>query len=145
MGNHFNAGPGPAQDELSVRRLSGPSGAIQFVPTVERILYGAGTAEHQLGLELDRLDCKRVLLLTPRSLESHEVTARARKTLAKRLAERFTVRRHVKIPPQMSFETPPSKATGGYGSNGRGTEAGNFSVNRSGVGGGTDASVVSRK
>lgn len=90
MGNHFNAGPRPPQDELSARRLSGPSGVIQFVPTVERILYGAGTAEHQLGLELERLDCKRVLLLTPRSLESHEVTARARKALAKRLAERFT-------------------------------------------------------
>jgi alcohol dehydrogenase class IV len=90
MGSHFNAGPRPAQDELSARRLSGPSGAIQFVPTVERILYGVGTAEQQLGPELERLNCKRVLLLTPRSLESHEVVARTRKTLAKRLAESFT-------------------------------------------------------
>jgi maleylacetate reductase len=90
MSNHFNAGPRSAQDELSARRLPGPSGAIQFVPTVERILYGAGTAEQQLGAELERLNCKRVLLLTPRSLESHEVAVRARKTLAKRLADTFT-------------------------------------------------------
>src|SRR5579875_2690627 len=90
MANHFNAGPGPAQDELSARRLSGPSGAIQFVSTVERILYGAGTAEQQLGPELERLNCERVLLLTPRSLESNEVATRARKTLAKRLANSFT-------------------------------------------------------
>jgi hypothetical protein len=34
---------------------------------------------------------------------------------------RLAVTHHVKFPPQMSFETPPSHATGGDGSNGRGT------------------------
>lgn len=85
-----NAGARPAPDEMSVHRLSGSSGAIQFAPTIERLLYGAGTMEQQLGPELERLDCERALLLIPRSLESDEVAARARKALAKRLAESFT-------------------------------------------------------
>lgn len=75
---------------MSAHGLPGSSGAIQFAPTVERILYGAGTAEQQLVGELERLDCKRVLLLAPRSLEPYEVAKRAREVLATRLAESFT-------------------------------------------------------
>ena len=75
---------------MAAHRPSGSSGAIQFAPTIDRIMFGAGTAEQQLDRELEQLDCKRVLLLTPRSLESHQVAQRARKVLGTRLAESFT-------------------------------------------------------
>jgi len=44
------------------------AGVIQFLPTVERIVYGAGVID-TLGSEIDRLGAHRVMILTARSLE----------------------------------------------------------------------------
>jgi maleylacetate reductase len=43
-------------------------GIIQFLPTVKRIVYGAGVID-TLGSEIDRLGAHRVMMLTARSLE----------------------------------------------------------------------------
>lgn len=45
-----------------------PTGMVQFLPTVERILYGTDIIKTALADEIERLGGKRVLLLTPRSL-----------------------------------------------------------------------------
>ena len=45
------------------------TGLIQFVPTVERILYGASTIDEHLESEVERFNGQRVLLLGPRSLK----------------------------------------------------------------------------
>lgn len=44
-----------------------PAGVIQFLPTVERIVYGDGTVD-TIGAEAERLGAQRVMLLTARSL-----------------------------------------------------------------------------
>jgi alcohol dehydrogenase class IV len=66
------------------------TGLVQFVPTVERILYGEGVVESHLAAEIERLHGQRVLLLTPRSLEHSSPMERVRAALGSRLAESFT-------------------------------------------------------
>jgi len=66
------------------------TGMIQFVPTVERILYGARTVDEHLESEVERLNGKRVILLAPRSLQSQLPLQRASDILATRLAATFT-------------------------------------------------------
>jgi alcohol dehydrogenase class IV len=66
------------------------AGMIQFVPTVERILYGASTTDEHLESEVERLDGQRVLLLAPRSLKDQSPFQRVSAILGKRLAASFT-------------------------------------------------------
>jgi alcohol dehydrogenase class IV len=66
------------------------TGLIQFVPTVERILYGASTTDEHLESEVERLDGQRVLLLAPRSLKDQSPFQRVSAILGKRLAASFT-------------------------------------------------------
>ncbi len=66
------------------------AGLIQFVPTVERILYGAGTIEGYLESEVERFQGQRVLLLASRSLKSQLPFQRVSAILEKRLAASFT-------------------------------------------------------
>ena len=66
-----------------------PSGVVQFVPTVERILYGVGIAEAHVGAEVARLGGERVLILMPRSLERSLLAAGVRAALGTRLAGDF--------------------------------------------------------
>jgi maleylacetate reductase len=65
------------------------TGVVQFVPTVERILYGVGVVETHLGAEVERLGGQRVLLLTPRSLAHSSLAERIRAVLGSQLAESF--------------------------------------------------------
>ncbi len=61
------------------------TGGVQFVPTLERILYGASIIKGHLASEVERLSAQRVLLLTPRSFKGQSVfehvTATARRAL----------------------------------------------------------------
>jgi alcohol dehydrogenase class IV len=66
------------------------TGLVQFVPTVERILYGEGVVESHLAAEIERLHGQRVLLLAPRSLAHNSPMERVRAALGPRLAESFT-------------------------------------------------------
>jgi alcohol dehydrogenase class IV len=66
------------------------TGMIQFVPTVERILYGARTVDEHLESEVERLNGQRVLLLAPRSLKDQSPFQRVSAILGKRLAASFT-------------------------------------------------------
>ncbi len=66
------------------------TGMIQFVPTVERILYGARTVDEHLESEVERLNGQRVLLLAPRSLKGQSPFQRVSAILGKRLAASFT-------------------------------------------------------
>src|SRR6266571_2293682 len=66
------------------------AGVIQFVPTVERILYGARTIDEYLESEVERLNGKRVFLLAPRSLQSKLPLQRLFEILGARLAATFT-------------------------------------------------------
>jgi maleylacetate reductase len=66
------------------------TGMIQFVPTVERILYGARTVDEHLESEVERLNAQRVLLLVPRSLKGQSPFQRVSAILGKRLAASFT-------------------------------------------------------
>ncbi len=66
------------------------TGVIQFVPTVERILYGAGTINEYLQSEVERLNAQRVLLLAPRSLNGQLPFQRISGILGNRLAASFT-------------------------------------------------------
>jgi maleylacetate reductase len=66
------------------------TGMIQFVPTVERILYGARTVDEHLESEVERLNGQRVLLLAPRSLKGQSQFQRISAILGKRLAASFT-------------------------------------------------------
>jgi alcohol dehydrogenase class IV len=68
---------------------SAMSGLVQFVPTVERILYGAGVVQQHLASEVERLRAERVLLLTPRSLERSPVAEQVRSSLGRRHAGSF--------------------------------------------------------
>ncbi|MSQ11632.1 MAG: iron-containing alcohol dehydrogenase [Dehalococcoidia bacterium] len=65
------------------------AGLVQFVPTVERILYGAGVVESHLPAELDRLKGERVLLLTSPSVERGRHMELVRTAIGKRLAGVF--------------------------------------------------------
>ena len=67
-------------------------GVVQFVPTVERILYGAGIMRTHLAAEVDRLEGKRVLLVIPRSLVDSSIVAHATAALGDRLVETFSDR-----------------------------------------------------
>src|SRR6266446_3357729 len=66
------------------------TGMIQFVPTIERILYGARTVDEHLESEVERLNGQRVLLLAPRSLKDQSPFQRVSAILGKRLAASFT-------------------------------------------------------
>jgi len=66
------------------------TGVVQFVPTVERILYGVGVVGTHLDAEVERLRGRRVLLLTPRSLERGPLAERVRAVLGPRLVESLT-------------------------------------------------------
>ncbi|MGA7764330.1 MAG: hypothetical protein WCA59_21540, partial [Candidatus Binataceae bacterium] len=59
---------------------------IQFVPTVERIFYGATTVDEHLESEVERFNSQRVLLLVPRSLKGQSPFQRVSAILGKRLA-----------------------------------------------------------
>ncbi|MSQ12648.1 MAG: iron-containing alcohol dehydrogenase [Dehalococcoidia bacterium] len=65
------------------------SGLVQFVPTVERILYGAGVVQQHLAAEVERLRAERVLLITPRSLEHSPFVEQVRSALGGRHAGSF--------------------------------------------------------
>ncbi len=65
------------------------SGLVQFAPTVERILYGAGVVQQHLAVEVERLRAERVLLLTPRSLERSPVAEQVRSSLGGRHSGSF--------------------------------------------------------
>src|SRR5260370_14959355 len=66
------------------------TGMIQFMHTVERILYGARTVDEHLESEVERLNGQRVLLLAPRSLKGQSSFQRVSATLGKRLAVSLT-------------------------------------------------------
>ena len=66
------------------------TGMIQFVPTVERIFYGATTVDEHLESEVERFNSQRVLLLVPRSLKGQSPFQRVSAILGKRLAVSFT-------------------------------------------------------
>src|SRR5260370_14054658 len=66
------------------------TGMIQFVPTVERMLYGARTVDEHLESEVERLNGRRVLLLAHRSLKGQSPFQRVSAILGKRLAASFT-------------------------------------------------------
>jgi maleylacetate reductase len=68
------------------------AGMIQFVPTIERILFGANTIDECLESEVGRLNGARVLLLAPRSLRVQSPFQRVSAILRKRLAASFTAR-----------------------------------------------------
>ena len=62
---------------------------IQFLPTVERILYGANSIDGYLESEVERFSGQRVFLLAPRSLKSQPPFQRVAGILGKRLAASF--------------------------------------------------------
>jgi len=66
------------------------AGMIQFVPTVERILYGPNTIDGYLEEEVERLNGQQVFLLAPRSLRSQSPLDRISGILGKRLGASFT-------------------------------------------------------
>jgi hypothetical protein len=66
------------------------TGLIQFVPTVERIIYGGCTIDEYLKSEVERLNAQRVLLLAPRSLKDQLPFQRVSEILENRLAASFT-------------------------------------------------------
>jgi maleylacetate reductase len=65
------------------------AGLIQFLPTVERILYGANSIEGCLESEVERFSGQRVFLLAPRSLKSQAPFQRVCRVLGRRLAASF--------------------------------------------------------
>ncbi len=67
----------------------GVAGVVQFVPTVERVVYGAGTATAQIADEADRLKARRVLVLTHTSLEGSASVKGIESALGGKLAGRF--------------------------------------------------------
>jgi len=68
---------------------SSAGGIVQFVPTVERILYGTGVVRQHLAAEVERFKAQRVLLLTARSLETGPLVEQVRAALGSRLAGTF--------------------------------------------------------
>ncbi len=75
---------------MTTQQSSPLTGVVQFVPTVERILYGIGVVETHLAAEVERLHGQRILLLIPRTLEHGPLAECVRATLGPRLAESFT-------------------------------------------------------
>jgi len=67
-----------------------PMGIIQFVPTVERILYGSGIAKAHVADEVARLGSTRVLLLTPRSIKDSPIVSGLQAALGPRLVGSFS-------------------------------------------------------
>jgi maleylacetate reductase len=65
------------------------AGLIQFLPTVERILYGANSIEGYLESEVERLNGQRVFLLASRSLKSQALFHQVIGILGKRSAASF--------------------------------------------------------
>jgi alcohol dehydrogenase class IV len=65
------------------------AGLIQFLPTVERILYGANSIEGYLESEVERFTGQRLFLLTPRSLKYQPLFQQVSRILGKRLAASF--------------------------------------------------------
>jgi maleylacetate reductase len=65
------------------------AGLIQFLPTVERILYGTNSIDGYLQSEVERFSGQRVFLLAPRSLRSQPSFERVASILGKRLAASF--------------------------------------------------------
>ena len=71
---------------------------IQFLPTVERILYGANSIAGYLGSEIERFSAQRAFLLAPRSLRSEALFQQVAEILGKRLAASFiTAFEHVPL------------------------------------------------
>jgi alcohol dehydrogenase len=66
-----------------------PPGAVQFVPTVERVLYGAGMATAQVESEAHRLGAQRAMMLTHTSLENGGLIKAIEAALGARLAGHF--------------------------------------------------------
>jgi alcohol dehydrogenase class IV len=66
------------------------TGVVQFVPTVERILYGIGVLETHLTAEIERLQKQRVLLIIPRALKQSALAQRVLAALEARLIECFS-------------------------------------------------------
>jgi alcohol dehydrogenase class IV len=66
------------------------TGLIQFIPSVERILYGASTINEYLKSEVERLNAHRILLLAPRSLKDRSIFQQVLAILGKWLATSFT-------------------------------------------------------
>jgi len=79
-------------------------GTVQFVPTVERIHYGAGALAEHLRLEVEGLKAKRVILLAPRSLRDQSPFRRVSAILGERLAETF-VAAFEHVPLEAAVET----------------------------------------
>jgi alcohol dehydrogenase class IV len=65
------------------------AGLIQFLPTVERILYGANSIAGYLGPEVERFSAQRAFLLAPRSLRSEASFQQVTEILGKGLAASF--------------------------------------------------------
>ena len=65
------------------------AGLIQFLPTIERILYGANSIEGYLESEVERFTGQRVFLLAPRSLKYQAPFQQVSRILRKRLAASF--------------------------------------------------------
>jgi maleylacetate reductase len=65
------------------------AGLIQFLPTVERILYGANSIEGYLESEVERFSAQRVFFLAPRSLKSQTLFQQVAGIIGKRLAASF--------------------------------------------------------
>jgi maleylacetate reductase len=65
------------------------AGLIQFLPTVERILYGTDSIDGYLESEVERFSAQRVFLIAPRSLKSQALFQRVAGILGKRLARSF--------------------------------------------------------
>jgi maleylacetate reductase len=66
------------------------AGLIQFLPTVERILYGVNSIEGYLESEVERFSGQRIFFLAPRSLKSQTPFQRVAGILGKRLAASFS-------------------------------------------------------
>jgi alcohol dehydrogenase class IV len=65
------------------------AGLIQFLPTVERILYGANSIEGYLESEVERFNGQRIFLLASRSLKSQSLFERVAEIPGKRVAASF--------------------------------------------------------
>jgi len=65
-----------------------PGGVIQFLPTVERIVYGRGTLD-AMAAEVERFGAARVMILTARALERGALIDRIAAILGTRHAATF--------------------------------------------------------
>ena len=51
-----------------------PGGTIQFLPTVSTILFGTNVIRESLATEINRLGAHEILLITPYSMKSSEIS-----------------------------------------------------------------------